>query len=266
MTNSKKILFFDIDGTLLPSNPYTVPDSAKKALKKSQENGHLTFINTGRTFSMLPQELLELGFDGYVCGCGSQIYMHGELLHSSTLSHEMSVKVVEMMRQCKVSAFLEQHHRLLYDSKTDYGTKDTEKLKSLFELTDLNSFSEEEAASYTLAKALILIHDFSDQETFEKFCEDNFVCFKHTSRAWEITQKEYSKATGIEFLLNHLGLSVDDSYAFGDSVNDLSMLKYAGTSVAMGNSMKEILPYCDYQTADILEDGIYKALEHFELI
>lgn len=266
MKSSKKVLFFDIDGTLLPSKPYEVPDSAKKALKMAQKNGHLTFINTGRTFSMLPDMIKELGFDGYVCGCGSYIYMHDKILFSSMLSHEASVEVVEMMRKCKASAFLEQHHRLLYDSQTDYGTPETDKFKTLFEITDINTFSDKEAATYALAKFLVFFHDFSDKETFIKFCQERFECFAHHPRAWEFAQKGCSKATGMEFLLNHLDLAREDSFAFGDSVNDLSMLQYAGTSVAMGNSMLEILPYCDYQTADALDDGIYKALEHFHLI
>lgn len=64
--NDKKILFFDIDGTLLTSHPFKVPESTSRALTKAHENGHLLFINTGRTKVMMPSALSELHFDGYI--------------------------------------------------------------------------------------------------------------------------------------------------------------------------------------------------------
>ena len=76
MENNRKLLFFDIDKTLLTPYPWTVPDSAKQALKEARYNGHLLFINSGRTYTMIPEIIKEMGFDGYVCGCGSQIYMN----------------------------------------------------------------------------------------------------------------------------------------------------------------------------------------------
>ena len=62
--NDKKILFFDIDGTLLTPHPFKVPESTSRALTKAHENGHLLFINTGRTKVMMPSALSELHFDG----------------------------------------------------------------------------------------------------------------------------------------------------------------------------------------------------------
>ena len=62
-----------------------VPDSAKQALKEARYNGHLLFTNSGLTYTMIPEIIKEMGFDGYVCGCGSQIYMNEELLFSSSI-------------------------------------------------------------------------------------------------------------------------------------------------------------------------------------
>ena len=57
MENNRKLLFFDIDKTLLTPYPWTVPDSAKQALKEARYNGHLLFINSGRTYTMIPERL-----------------------------------------------------------------------------------------------------------------------------------------------------------------------------------------------------------------
>lgn len=92
MENNRKLLFFDIDKTLLTPYPWTVPDSAKQALKEARYNGHLLFINSGRTYTMIPEIIKEMGFDGYVCGCGSQIYMNEELLFSSSIPNPLCRK------------------------------------------------------------------------------------------------------------------------------------------------------------------------------
>ena len=99
MENNRKLLFFDIDKTLLTPYPWTVPDSAKQALKEARYNGHLLFINSGRTYTMIPEIIKEMGFDGYVCGCGSQIYMNEELLFSSSIPNPLCRKTTELLRE-----------------------------------------------------------------------------------------------------------------------------------------------------------------------
>ena len=79
----RKILFFDIDETLLSHRTLEIPESAKKSIKKAKENGHLVFINTGRTISVVNREIKELDFDGYICGCGSYIEVNGEVIYSN---------------------------------------------------------------------------------------------------------------------------------------------------------------------------------------
>ena len=63
-------------------------------------------------------------------------------------------------------------------------------------------------------------------------------------------------------MLAYYGIDKADSYAIGDSLNDLPMLSAAGTSIAMGNG-KMLIPYADHVTDDIYADGIYNALEKF---
>ena len=69
-----KMLFFDIDGTLITEEDGKMPDSTREALHLAHKRGHLLFINTGRTKKSLPKELLNMGFDGYICGCGTHIF------------------------------------------------------------------------------------------------------------------------------------------------------------------------------------------------
>ena len=262
---NKKILFFDIDGTLL-TRDFKIPDSTRTALKKAQENGHLIFVNTGRTRAMLPPSVSELGFDGYVLGCGSHIYLHDKLLFFRTVPNLLCKETVQLLRKCKIEAIFEGNTEIMYDSASPAQSSFGEKMRQEIPMVDINKFGREEACTYSFDKFLVHMLPDSQIEKFRGFCEEHFSYFDHGDGIWEVIQKGITKATGIRFLLDRLSIPLEDSFAFGDSPNDLSMLKYAGTSVAMGNSYGNIEKDCTYQTDDVDKDGIRKALEHFELI
>ena len=63
-----------------------------------------------------------------------------------------------------------------------------------------------------------------------------------------------------------LGIDISETMAFGDGGNDISMLKAAGTSVAMGNALDKVKANASYVTTSVDEDGIANALRHFGII
>ncbi len=65
----QKLIFLDIDGTLLPPGEMLIPQSTVEALHKAHANGHKLFLCTGRNLRMT-QPLLDYGFDGAVCSAG----------------------------------------------------------------------------------------------------------------------------------------------------------------------------------------------------
>ena len=266
MQNNRKLLFFDIDKTLLTPYPWAVPASARIALKKAHDNGHLLFVNSGRTYAMIPEIIRKIGFDGYVCGCGSQIYMNGELLFSSSIPNSLCREIIEILRNCKIPAFFERPDKILYDNGSCSLPGAIQNLKTEVEVEDLSLYTSEIYHSFTFDKFLAFPAADSDTDTFRKFVDEHFLCFIHDDKARELTQKNCSKATGIQFLADRLGVSIKDTFAFGDSTNDLPMLQFAGNSIAMGDSDPLILPHCTYQTTNIEDNGIANALKHFLLI
>ena len=74
------------------------------------------------------------------------------------------------------------------------------------------------------------------------------------------------KGTGPTYVADHLNISTDDCYAFGDSNNDISMFKAAGHGIAMGNACDELKEIAEYVTDSVNDDGIYHAFEHYHLI
>lgn len=89
---NKKLIFFDIDGTLLDEQSGSVPASTIEAIEKAQKNGHLCFINTGRPISTIDKVITDLPFDGYVCGCGTYIEYQQKILFHTELDFELRKK------------------------------------------------------------------------------------------------------------------------------------------------------------------------------
>ena len=77
----KKIVYFDIDGTLLDvTRNFNVSAKTQQSLRQLRADGNLTIINTGRSLACIPQEILDLNFDGIIAGCGTYVEFHGQLL------------------------------------------------------------------------------------------------------------------------------------------------------------------------------------------
>ena len=115
---NRKILFFDIDGTLLSHRTLTIPESAKRAVRKAKENGHLIFINTGRTISVINKEIKDLGFDGYICGCGSYIEVDGEVIYSNDIDKSKYAEIINKIEEYDLDVVLEGREAVYYNRHT----------------------------------------------------------------------------------------------------------------------------------------------------
>ena len=74
------------------------------------------------------------------------------------------------------------------------------------------------------------------------------------------------KDLGMDVILEHFGIDLSETMAFGDGENDLPMLRHAGIGVAMGNAEQMVKDEAGYVTGSVDEDGILTALEHFGLL
>lgn len=264
---NRKMLFFDIDGTLLPEGSDTIPDSTKEALALVQENGHLIFINTGRTAFNVDENIKTLNFDGFVCGCGTHITYHNEVLFTSTIPHEQCVHLVDLMRRCNIPGFYEETEHIYFD--TDSASPSHEILDEVRKVFGAKGFdlpADIHDPTFTFDKILAYIKPDSDVATFRAYSDDFLEYIDRGGHVAEITQKDCSKATGIRFLCDYLNIPLKDCFAIGDSNNDLSMLEYVPNSIAMGNSSADVLKCCSYVTDSVDADGVYNALKHFGLI
>lgn len=258
-----KAVFFDIDGTLW-DNHAVIPESTKKAIKKLRENGHLSFLCSGRTRSFIyAPELLTLGFDGIVAGCGTYVEEHGKEIYYKGLSQEEIKKALQIFRMHHLPVVMEGKNYMYLD-ETEFSDKNYtaymkqqlgEKLKPI-------TGNEDE---WEISKFTCNIQSGELEPVIEKL-KDEYEILVHDMPMAEFVPKGFNKASGIKKTCELLNINWEDTYAFGDSVNDLDMLRYVPHGVAMGNGNEAAKAAAEYVTADIHEDGIYKGLSHYGLI
>ena len=260
------LLFFDIDGTLITlGNNHVMPESTKEALRKAKANGHKIFINTGRVKTALDKHLLDFGFDGFVCGCGTYIEYEGKPILYHQLTKEQCVRYAELLRKYKFQTLFEGKDRLFIEGDHEPGSF-MEYVYTYFSMNSDYPIEGVEHPEFCYDKFTTTRFPESDMEAFVHDFEKEFSLIPHFGNVYEAVPKGYSKATGIEYLVQYLGEKLENCYAFGDSINDMEMLKYVPHAVGMGNSVEEVFSVVEYRTTDILEDGIANALIHYGLI
>ncbi len=258
----RKAVFFDIDGTLVAYDG-SIPESTVLALKKLRENGHLAVISTGRTKPLIMPELLELGFDGIVAGCGSYVEYNGSEVYSESADIERVLAISKRLAAEKLSPFLESSVGLYYFPEL-VGEREKEADDYYSKL--LKEKYMPVCDDMKVNKMYVPLYGSGfDLDSYNEFAE-YFDILVHGDVAVELVPKMYNKATGMEYFIKAAGISREDTYAIGDSLNDAHMLSFAGTGIVMGGAFEEVKKYADYITTDIKADGIYNALKHFGLI
>lgn len=259
-----KLVFFDIDGTIWDDN-MLIPDTTVEAIRKLRANGHKAFLCSGRArASITAQNLLDIGFDGIIAACGTYIEMNGKVLYERLLSEETVNKILTVCREAKLPVVLEGPRDYWIDAK---GFEEDPYIDYLF--LDLGKH----AHNIEGYEGKIEINKFSadvlkktDYKRIKEVFSEEFNILEHTPVVIEFVPKGFSKKSGIEWLCKYLDVEMEDTYALGDSINDLEMLAAVGHGVAMGNGSKPAKEAAEYITTDIWDDGVRNALVHYGLI
>lgn len=258
-----KGIFFDIDGTLWDKD-MIIPDSTREAVRKLKENKCLSFINSGRTRAFIQAPvLLSLGFDGILSGCGTSVYYRREELLYKKIPAEIVDTTLKVLKKYDMPVVLEGRTYQYVDPEEFLGDPFLDILRR--DVGDKLLGITENHMNWEISKFSAVIRNDGFTRALEEL-SPWYDFLVHGKKVVEGVPKGFSKATGIQVICEKLGIAHEDTYAFGDSVNDLDMLKYVAHGIAMGNGMPEAKEAADYVTDDLHADGIYNACKHFGLI
>ncbi|MBR5539023.1 MAG: HAD family phosphatase [Clostridia bacterium] len=246
---NKSLVFFDLDNTLLHrlDGKKSFVDEDINALHKLKEAGHEIFVNSGRSRSLMPDDLLDaVGFDGLICG-STYIEYHGEVIHHV-------IPDDDLIRRMCYFAHNEGWQVGLECEKEVYGIHGGIFHPAIDMSPSLDEFMKE--PSKLLFTKFTFDRDVSS-DVQEKFPEIKFINF---GRFAEGIIAGYDKAFGMKLLGERLCVPRENLVAFGDSVNDYEMLRFAGVSVLMNNGPKEFDEFITLRT-DKACGGVAEGIE-----
>ncbi len=258
----RKIVFFDIDQTIW-NYKNEIPESTIRGIHRLQEQGHLAFINSGRSRSFIRHEdLLGIGFDGIISGCGTLVEMGDETLLYHRINNDLVEWTVNTVRTFDFRPILEGRYHLYFDEPDFAGDMYGEKVKADMGedlLPIQENWGKWEISKLSCAAQGRVEECYTELEKYYNF-------IVHSTEVIEIVPKGFSKGTGIRAVCDALGIPVENTVCFGDSVNDLDMFEAANVAIAMGNGDHRAKAAADYVTADMEDDGIEKGLAYLGLI
>lgn len=259
----RKAVFFDIDGTLWDAQ-MQIPQSTIAAIRQLRQNGHYAFICSGRSrASICAPRLFDVGFDGVLAGCGTYIEFDGKVVYENLMTCAQRAEVLGVLDALHMPVIIEGREDLFADLTAFAADKYVAYLKGELgeHMRDRSELTDETPVSKVSAEC--------SPDTLDAFCAalgGKYELVFHESVVVEILPKGFSKAVGIERACGLLGIAHEDTYAFGDSTNDLEMLSYVAHGAAMGNASDNAKAAAEYVTSDIHEDGIFNGLKHYGLI
>lgn len=254
-----KIVFFDIDGTLLDHDK-NLPISTKEAIRSLKENGVFVAIATGRAPFMFESLRKELDIDSFVSFNGQYVVFEGETIYQNPLNSQ-KLEQLYLNASEKAHPIVFMNHMTMKSSVKHHDFID----KSLGSLKFAHP--EYDGLFYVdrdLYQSLLFCEEGEERHYRETYPEFTFIRWHPYSV--DILPSGGSKAEGIKKMIERLGFKEEDVYAFGDGLNDFEMLEEAGTGVAMGNAVPELKELADMVTRDVAEDGIWHGLKQLKLI
>jgi Cof subfamily protein (haloacid dehalogenase superfamily) len=255
----KKYLFFDVDGTLY-NHEKRIPASTKEAIQLAKQNGHEIAIATGRAPFMIRELLEELEINTYICFNGQYVVLNGELIFTDGVEKSRLKDVLqygEMRGEPLV--FLDDKRMIATHPSHAHVEQSLATLKYPYPSV-LREFYEENEVYQTL-----IFTDEEGEKGYKEYFPDLQIVRWHPFSC-DILPKEGSKARGIQKLLEHANLELENIYVFGDGLNDVEMLTFVPNSIAMGNGHPKAKGAAKYITDHVDEDGIYNVCRKLQLI
>lgn len=253
-----KILFFDIDGTLVSFKTHVIPQSAVDQIERVHSLGHKIIIATGRPMAIINNlgQLQSRGLiDGYVTMNGACCIVDGKVLYRKEIPAAEAASLAALCAERACPCIFVGEHSL-----TIAGA----------DLSAIQIFAKGLGAppipvtdySKPLEHPLFQLTPFFNvdvQADIEPRMPGSEFARWHPAFV-DITARGCHKALGMDVMLEHFGMKREDAIAFGDGGNDAPMLRHAGIGVAMGNSADDVKAVADMVTDAVDDNGLANAL------
>lgn len=248
-----KAAFFDIDGTLLSFKTHRVSEGTVRAFSTLHAHGVRTFISSGRPMILIPE--MPVSFDAYITMNGGLVFTaENEVLLSNPIPREDSERWLDFAKEHQLCTMVFTATSMMVAQVNPIGLKIREQLEfQMPPVVDIDDMRGHEA--YQL---IAIMPSELDRQVGATLSHCRLPRW-HPAFT-DIVAQGNSKATGMEAICRHYGIRQEETLAFGDGGNDIEMLQWAGTGVAMGNAADEVKAAADMVTTDVDDEGIENAI------
>lgn len=259
-----KAVFFDIDGTLVSFNTHKIPQSTLNAIGLLRDKGIKVFIATGRSWRQM-QELKDFpAFDGYITLNGSCCITDAhEIIYSNCIPEEDLSRLAEFHKNTQFPIeFVYAEHETMTECTPTVAAAWARVDMPVPPIVPIQECSTE--GVYQLG--IFLNREKEAEYDITRNIMPNCESMRWSPDFFDIIPKGSRKSLGIDKIIAHYGIHLEETMAFGDGGNDIDMITHAGIGVAMGNAGDEVKAAADHATTSVDEDGIFNALAHFGII
>lgn len=247
---NRKAIFMDIDGTLMEH--MSVTQRVIDTIQKARAQGHLFFVCTGRSLGHMPQLLLDADYlDGYVMGCGMHCVMGDAIVCRERVSREEVLAATKFFFDHGREGLYECENALLSVNSSRENFRNFDSVEDLAAVLDDMPVTK-----------MTIVGPYREEDA--AFLAQWFDAYDMTTYV-DIVKRGVTKATGMQRMLDYLGIAREDCIGVGDSFNDLPMIEFAGLGVAMGNAPEGVKAKADVVTDTCHNDGVAVMIEKYVL-
>ncbi len=275
---TRKIIFLDIDGTLTEPGSNVPPVSAVEAIERARANGHYVVLCTGRNYDML-SPLLKYNFDGAIGSSGGYVKVGDKVIFDCPMTENQKEKAFQVIEEsglfctveCVDGAYTDDAFKEFLKENANEGSN-SELLRWREQLeSSLGIRSMQEYQGQPVYKIIVMGQDMSQLDEPKKVLGDEFEIVVQDQDQYgiingEIVNRKFDKGQAAMRVCDYLGVPVQDSIAFGDSMNDREVIEAAGYSVCMDNGSETLKQMADDICPSVTEGGLYKEFEKLGLI
>ena len=261
----------DLDGTLLRTDK-TISEETIAELARISEKGVFFTPSTGRTHRELPAAIRDLPFLHYALCCnGGAVYDYKEkrYIYEETIPYELALELLEYAKSIPVyESVVVNGERIC---KGDEEGNICEYIRNravkdiLFNFTGASDVKAAFAAKQLDAQKLLLyLDDRADKTTVIRDLRERFPQLEISSSGpiyIEVNVKGVDKGKALRKFCRMLNIPIEETIAFGDAENDLTMLDAAGLAVVVENGTEEAKKRADLICPSNDEDGVKAALQ-----
>ena len=274
--NAKKLIFLDIDGTLISPGANTPPESALKAIRAAQEKGHRVFLCTGRNRSMTAP-VAAYGFDGAIMSAGGLIACGDESIYDHPMSSADRDDLLQALKEGGAFPILEagdvayadgQFQDFVAKAGNAGGGSEAKRWKTALE-KDLGVLPISRYRGEPVYKITFACLDERQLDAAKARVLDRFqLCLQSLFSSFvlgEFIQRAFDKGRAIGKVCAYYGVPLSDTIGFGDSMNDLEMIESAGIGVCMENGNTALKARADCICPPVEHDGLAAAFARLGL-